>query len=112
VLTKGKSSSKRKPPAVLVVEPEQKYHHQGEGSASGKRGERPFCVFHNMNSHNTKDYFELKKLGEEAKRSAGVAREPTAATDASVTVAAAEAADATTTTLAKRRTTTTTTRGG
>jgi hypothetical protein len=64
-LTKAKSASKRKPAVVLTAEPEQKYRHKGESSAQGKHGERPFWVFHNMNSHNTEDCFELKKLSEE-----------------------------------------------
>jgi hypothetical protein len=63
-LSKGKSSSKDKPPTILAVEPEQK-QHCGGGSASSKHGERPFCVFHNMHSHSTKDCYELKKLSEE-----------------------------------------------
>jgi hypothetical protein len=66
-LSKGKSSSKRKPPTILAAEPEQK-HHRGGGSASGKHGERPFCVFHNMHSHNTEDCYELKKLSEGHKK--------------------------------------------
>jgi hypothetical protein len=66
-LSKNKSGSKCKPPAILAAEPEQK-NHRGSGSASGKHDKRPFYVFHNMHSHSTEDCYELKKLSEEHKK--------------------------------------------
>ena len=65
---KGKgSSSKRKPPTVLAAEPEQK-QHRGRDVTSGKRDGRPYCIYHDMYSHNTEDCVELKRLGEDRKK--------------------------------------------
>ena len=50
---------KRKGPAVLAAEPEMK--HSCDLLESSK-GNRPFCVFHNVHNHNTNDYQELRAI--------------------------------------------------
>lgn len=47
---------KRKGPTVLAAEPETK---RGCGHLESSKSNRPFCIFHNVHSHNTNDYQEL-----------------------------------------------------
>jgi hypothetical protein len=61
VKSKNKDS-KRKEPAVLAAEPEQK-HRRADDDAN--KGDCPFCVYHGSHTHNTADCHELKKLCEE-----------------------------------------------
>jgi hypothetical protein len=57
---KGKDT-KRKGPAVLSAEPDYKRcYDRGEA----KKDNRPFCTYHNTNSHSTEDCHELKLLRE------------------------------------------------
>jgi hypothetical protein len=51
--------AKRKGPAVLAAEPEMK---RGCDYPESSKGGRPFCAFHNVNSHNTSDCQELRAL--------------------------------------------------
>ena len=50
---------KRKGAAVLTAEPEMKRGRDHPGSS---KANRPFCAFHNVHSHNTNDYQELRAL--------------------------------------------------
>ena len=50
---------KRKGAAVLVAEPEMKC---GCDHPESSKGSRPFCVFHNVHSHNTNDCQELRAI--------------------------------------------------
>jgi hypothetical protein len=54
--------AKRKGPAVLAAEPEQK---RGRDHAEPKKDGRPYCAYHDMFSHNTEDCHELKLLRDE-----------------------------------------------
>ena len=47
---------KRKVAAVLAAEPDTK---RGRDQPESSKGSRPFCVFHNLNTHNTSDCQEL-----------------------------------------------------
>ena len=50
---------KRKGPTVLAAEPEMKRSCDHPESS---KGSRPFCVFHNMHSHNTNNCQELRAI--------------------------------------------------
>ncbi|KAM0832772.1 hypothetical protein ACQ4PT_064686 [Festuca glaucescens] len=63
-LAKNKSKeTKRKKPAILATEPEQK--HRYEDRAKGNKDDRPYCILHKKHTHNTEDCYELKKFHEE-----------------------------------------------
>ena len=47
--------------AVLAAEPETK---RGCDHPESSKRNRPFCVFHNVHSHNTNDCQELRALGD------------------------------------------------
>ena len=49
----------RKGPAVLAADPEMKC---GCDHPESSKSNRPFCVFHNVRSHNTNDCQELRAL--------------------------------------------------
>ena len=44
---------------MLVVEPETKH---GCDHPKSSKGKWPFCAFHNVYSHNTSDYQELRAM--------------------------------------------------
>ena len=50
---------KRKGAAVLASEPDTK---RGRDQPESSKGSRPFCAFHNVCSHNTKDCQELRAI--------------------------------------------------
>ena len=50
---------KHKGPVVLAAEPDMKC---GCDHLESSRGNRSFCVFHNVHNHNTNDHQELKTL--------------------------------------------------
>ena len=50
---------KRKGVAVLAAEPDTK---RGRDQPESSKGSRPFCVFHNLNTHNTSDCQELRAI--------------------------------------------------
>ena len=50
---------KHKGPAVLAAEPEMKH---GCDHPESSKSNRPFCLFHNVHSHNTNDCRELRAL--------------------------------------------------
>ena len=50
---------KRKGAAVLAAEPEMKC---GCDHPESSKGSRPFCAFHNVDSHNTNDCQELRAI--------------------------------------------------
>ena len=52
---------KRKVAAVLVEEPDTK---RGRDQPESSKGGRPFCAFHNLNTHNTSDCQELRAIRE------------------------------------------------
>src|SRR3990170_122514 len=53
---------KRKGPAMLAAEPEQKH---GRDHDEPRKDGRPLCAFHNVCSHSTEDCQELKLLRDE-----------------------------------------------
>jgi len=63
--------SKRKTSAVLAAEPEQKHQR---GSTPAEQDDRPFCVYHDMHSHDTKDCYELKQLRDDRQKKRGLDR--------------------------------------
>ena len=50
---------KRKGVAVLAAEPDMK---RGRDQPESSKSSRPFCVFHNVHSHNTNDCQELRAI--------------------------------------------------
>ena len=52
---------KRKEAAVLTAEPDRK---RGRDQPKSSKNSRPFCAFHNLHSHNTSDYQELRAIRE------------------------------------------------
>ena len=52
---------KRKEAAVVAVEPNTK---QGRDQPESSKSSRPFCAFHNLNTHNTSDCQELRAIRE------------------------------------------------
>lgn len=61
-MTKAKGKeTKCKGPVVLAAEPKYKRHSDRN---EAKKDGHPFCAYHNMNSHKTEDYHELKLLRE------------------------------------------------
>ena len=52
---------KRKEAVVLVAEPDTK---RGRDQPESSKNGRPFCAFHNLNTHNTSDCQELRALRE------------------------------------------------
>ena len=52
---------KRKGAAVLEAEPDTK---RGRDQPESSKGSRPFCAFHNLHSHNTSNYQELRAIQE------------------------------------------------
>ena len=52
---------KRKEAAVLAAEPGTK---RGRDQLESSKNGRPFCAFHNLNTHNTSDYQELRAIRE------------------------------------------------
>ena len=59
--SKGKDV-KRKGLAVLAAKLEQKHGHDRN---EPEKDNRPFCVYHNVRTHNTEDCQELKSLRDE-----------------------------------------------
>ena len=53
---------KRKGAAVLAAEPNTK---RGRDQPESSKSSRPFCAFHNLNTHNTSDCQELRAIREE-----------------------------------------------
>ena len=49
---------KRKGAAVLATEPDKK---RGRDQPKSPKSSRLFCAFHNLHTHNTNDYEELKR---------------------------------------------------
>ncbi|KAE8768630.1 hypothetical protein D1007_59884 [Hordeum vulgare] len=59
--TKAKNKyTKRKGPVVLRTEPEQK--RGCDRDKTPKKDNRLFCTYHNMHSHNTSEFHELRIL--------------------------------------------------
>src|SRR3954465_2225839 len=52
---------KRKGAAVLAAKPDTK---RGRDQPESSKGSRPFCAFHNPNTHNTNNYQELRAIHE------------------------------------------------
>ena len=52
---------KRKEADVLAVEPDIK---RGRDQPESSKNDRPFCAFHNLNTHNTSDCQELRAIRE------------------------------------------------
>ena len=52
---------KRKEAAVLAAEPDTK---RGRDQPESSKNSRPFCAFHNLNTHNTSDCQELRAIRE------------------------------------------------
>ena len=52
---------KRKEAVVLAVEPDTK---RGKDQPESSKNGRPFCAFHNLNTHNTSDSQELRAIRE------------------------------------------------
>ena len=52
---------KRKGAAVLAAKPNTK---RGKDQPESSKGSRPFCAFHNLNTHNTSDCQELRAIRE------------------------------------------------
>ena len=52
---------KRKEAAVLAAEPDTK---RGRDQPESSKNGRPFCAFHNLNTHNTSDCQELRAIQE------------------------------------------------
>ena len=50
---------KRKGPAVLAAELEME---RGCEHPESSKGSHPYCIFHNMHSHNTNDFQELRSI--------------------------------------------------
>ena len=50
---------KCKSPAVFAAEADMK---RGCDHPESSKGNRPFCVFHNVNNHNTNDYQVLRAI--------------------------------------------------
>ena len=50
---------KRKGVTVLAAEPDTK---RGRDQPKSSKSSRPFCAFHNIHSHNTNDYQELRAI--------------------------------------------------
>ena len=82
----------RKGVAVLAAEPDTK---RGREQPESSKSSRPFCAFHNLHSHNTKDCQVLRairegRFGRRHKRNAGAtAEEEDMVADAGTTVAPA-----------------------
>ena len=52
---------KRKEEVVLAAEPDTK---RGTDQPESSKNGRPFCAFHNLNTHNTSDCQDLRALRE------------------------------------------------
>ena len=52
---------KRKEAVVLAAEPDTK---RGRDQPESSKNGRPFCAFHNLNTHNTSDCQELRAIRE------------------------------------------------
>ena len=52
---------KRKGVTVLAAEPDAKH---GKDQPESSKRTRLFCAFHNLNTHNTSDYQELRAIRE------------------------------------------------